>query len=45
MLCCFLGDDMFRSIVEKGFQVEFHGHAEAILSGDFPEASGNSKLS
>lgn len=23
---------------EKGFQVEFHGHAKAILSVDFPEA-------
>lgn len=31
---------MFASIEEKGFQVEFHGHAEAILNGDFPDASG-----
>jgi hypothetical protein len=31
---------MFESIVDKGFQIEFHSHAEAILLGDFPDASG-----
>jgi hypothetical protein len=28
----------FSSLVEQGFQVEFHSHAKAILSVDFPEA-------
>jgi hypothetical protein len=27
---------MFRKLVDAGFQVEFHSHAEAILAGDFP---------
>src|SRR3954468_11801743 len=27
---------MFKQLVEAGFQVEFHSHAEAILAGDFP---------
>jgi hypothetical protein len=31
---------MLESLVARGFQVEFHGHAEAILSVDFPEAVG-----
>jgi hypothetical protein len=26
------------SLIERGFQVEFHSHAKAILSVDFPEA-------
>ena len=30
---------MFERLVERGFQVEFHSHAEAILSVDFPEAA------
>lgn len=29
---------LFDRLVAKGFQVEFHSHAEAILSLDFPEA-------
>lgn len=29
---------MFESLSAKGFQVEFHSHAQAILSVDFPEA-------
>ncbi|WP_119273965.1 BglII/BstYI family type II restriction endonuclease [Taklimakanibacter deserti] len=31
---------MFEALTKKGFQVEFHSHAQAILSGDFPDASG-----
>jgi hypothetical protein len=31
---------MLESLVARGFQVEFHAHAEAILSVDFPEAVG-----
>jgi hypothetical protein len=27
---------MFKQLLDAGFQVEFHSHAEAILSGDFP---------
>lgn len=27
---------MFEKLANAGFQVEFHSHAEAILSGDFP---------
>jgi hypothetical protein len=30
---------MFDSLAAKGFQVEFHSHARAILHADFPEAS------
>ncbi|HEY5208379.1 MAG TPA: hypothetical protein VIJ42_02925 [Stellaceae bacterium] len=30
---------MFDLLREKGFQVEFHSHAEAILSVDFPEVA------
>jgi Restriction endonuclease BglII len=30
---------LFSRLVEKGFQVEFHSHAEAILTADFPEAA------
>lgn len=30
---------MFRSLLDAGFQVEFHSHAEAILSLDFPEVA------
>jgi hypothetical protein len=30
---------MFELLREKGFQVEFHAHAEAILSVDFPEVA------
>ncbi|HVY17381.1 MAG TPA: BglII/BstYI family type II restriction endonuclease, partial [Rhodopila sp.] len=29
---------MFETLIGKGFQVEFHSHAKAILSVDFPEA-------
>lgn len=29
---------MFQSLVDKGFQIEFHSHAEAILSVDFADA-------
>ena len=29
---------MFDSLVERGFQVEIHSHARAILSVDFPGA-------
>src|SRR5271156_1542652 len=29
---------MFESLTAKGFEVEFHSHAEAILSVDFPDA-------
>ncbi|TAM77555.1 restriction endonuclease [bacterium] len=29
---------MLASLVSRGFEVEFHGHAEAILSIDFPQA-------
>jgi len=27
---------MFKKLIAAGFQVDFHSHAEAILSGDFP---------
>lgn len=30
---------MFETLRESGFQVEFHSHAEAILSVDFPEVA------
>ncbi len=30
---------MFERLVEQGFQVEFHSHARAILSVDFPSAA------
>jgi Restriction endonuclease BglII len=30
---------MFESLIAAGFQVEFHSHALAILSVDFPEAA------
>src|SRR5580692_1487492 len=30
---------MFKSLVANGFQVEFHSHAKAILSVDFPEVA------
>ena len=29
---------MFDSLVAKGFQVEFHSHAKAIVGVDFPQA-------
>jgi hypothetical protein len=29
---------LFEDLIRKGFQIEFHGHAKAILSVDFPEA-------
>jgi len=29
---------MFEKLKQAGFQVEFHSHAEAILTGDFPTA-------
>src|SRR5215510_16226615 len=28
----------FSGLVAKGYQIEFHSHSKAILSGDFPEA-------
>jgi len=31
---------MFDALKSKGYQVEFHSHAEAILGVDFPEAVG-----
>jgi hypothetical protein len=30
---------MFKTLISHGFQVEYHSHAEAILSVDFPEAA------
>ena len=30
---------MFEALIEKGFQVEFHSHARAILAADFPGAA------
>lgn len=30
---------MFERLLRRGFQVEFHSHAEAILSVDFPRAA------
>jgi hypothetical protein len=30
---------VFQSLIEKDFQVEFHSHAKAILSVDFPDAA------
>ncbi len=30
---------VFQPIIDRGFQVEFHSHAEAILSVDFPDAA------
>ncbi len=29
---------MFEALIGKGFQIEFHSHAKAILGVDFPEA-------
>jgi hypothetical protein len=29
---------VFEPLVAKGFQIEFHSHAKAILSQDFPDA-------
>lgn len=31
---------MFEALISRGFQVEFHSHARAILGVDFPDASG-----
>lgn len=31
---------MFDALIERGFQVEFRAHAEAILGVDFPQAAG-----
>lgn len=31
---------MFEDLAERGFQIEFHSHATAILSVDFPDAIG-----
>lgn len=30
---------MFEALIEKGFQIEFHSHARAILAADFPGAA------
>ena len=32
--------EMFDTLKSKGYQVEFHSHAQAILGVDFPEAVG-----
>ena len=29
---------MLDSLIERGFQVEFHSHARSILDGEFPDA-------
>jgi Restriction endonuclease BglII len=29
---------VFQALLDKGFQVEFHSHAQAIMSVDFPDA-------
>jgi hypothetical protein len=29
---------VFQPLIDKGFQVAFHSHVEAILSVDFPDA-------
>ncbi len=29
---------MFQGLIDKGFQIEFHSHAKAILSVDFADA-------
>lgn len=31
---------MLEDLIERGFQIEFHSHAQAILSVDFPDAVG-----
>lgn len=31
---------MFEDLAARGFQIEFHSHATAILSVDFPDAIG-----
>lgn len=31
---------MFEELTNRGFQIEFHSHAKAILSVDFPDAIG-----
>lgn len=31
---------MFEKLAHAGFQIEFHSHAQAILSGDFPNVEG-----
>lgn len=31
---------MFEDLADRGFQIEFHSHATAILSVDFPDAIG-----
>jgi hypothetical protein len=31
---------MFEDLAARGFQIEFHSHATAILSVDFPYAIG-----
>ncbi|MGD9914184.1 MAG: BglII/BstYI family type II restriction endonuclease, partial [Rhizobiaceae bacterium] len=28
---------LFDALISRGFQVEFHSHAEAILASDFPQ--------
>ena len=35
----FYNTGMFEMLRAGGFQVEFHSHAQAILSGDFPEVA------
>lgn len=30
---------MFERLIKQGFQIEYHSHARAILSGDFPSAA------
>jgi hypothetical protein len=30
---------MFEALIDRGYQVEFHSHARAILDVDFPAAA------
>jgi len=32
---------LFQALTDKGFEVEFHSHAAAILGVDFPDAGGD----
>ena len=32
---------MFEKLIAKGFEIEFHSHAHAILDGDFPDATAD----
>jgi hypothetical protein len=39
-LRCSYARPMFETLVDRGFQIEFHSHAKAILGVDFPDAIG-----